>query len=64
MTPEHKAWIDNASLETLLRKWRFAPAGDPLLANDTGTYFSKVMFAMRDKDNAAWVRASKNIGWG
>ena len=63
MTPEQKAWIDDASLEALLRKWRFAPSGDPLLQGETGEYYSQVMFAKRDADNAAWVRASKSVGW-
>ena len=63
MTPEQKAWIDSASLETLLENWRFAKSGDPLLQGETGEYYSKVMFARRDADNAAWVRASKSVGW-
>jgi hypothetical protein len=63
MTPEQKAWIDNASLRDLLEQWRFAKSGDPLLFGECGVYFSKRMFAMRDADNAAWVRASKSIGW-
>ena len=63
MTPEQKKWIDEASLETLLSKWRFAKVGDPLLQDDTGQYFSKVMFAKRDADPDAWTRASKSIGW-
>lgn len=63
MTPEQKAWIDSAGLETLLSKWRFAKSGDPFLQGDTGEYFSKIMFGMRDADNEAWVRASKSVGW-
>jgi hypothetical protein len=58
------AWIDGASLEQLLSKWRFAPSGDPLLQGEVGEHFSKTMFAKRDADNAAWVAASKSIGWG
>ena len=30
MTDEQKRWIDNASYEELLRKWRFTPSGDPI----------------------------------
>lgn len=26
---ELKNWIDNATYQELLRKWRFSPSGDP-----------------------------------
>ena len=64
MTPEQKKWIDEADLDTLLREWRYAPMGDPMMAGETGEYYSKVMFSKRDKDPAAWVAASKRAGWG
>jgi hypothetical protein len=61
---EMKSWVDNADYEQLLRKWRFAPVGDPLLQGDMGDYFSKVMFAKRDEvGNAVHVATSKHIGW-
>ncbi len=63
MTPEQKTWIDEASLVDLLYTWRFSKTGNPLLQGECGTYFSKVMFAKRDADHDAWVRASKQIGW-
>jgi hypothetical protein len=63
MTEEQKRWIDNASYETLLRKWRFAPVGDPMFQGEDGAYYSKVMFAKRDAAPDAAVRASKNVGW-
>jgi hypothetical protein len=63
MTKEQKTWIDNATLEDLLSKWRFAPSGDPMLQGEYGEYYSKVMFGKRDADNAAWVAASKFVGW-
>jgi len=64
MTPTQKEWIDNASYEALLRRWRFAPVGDPMLQGDTGDYYSKVMSQRRaevgDEEHTA---ASKRIGW-
>jgi len=61
MTPGQKEWIDNASYETLLRKWRFAPSGDPLLQGDTGQYFAKKMG--EKKQTCDHVQVSKNVGW-
>ena len=63
MTKEQKDWIDNASIFELLFRWRFKPAGDPIFQGETGTYYSDVMFRKRDEDNAAWVSASKTMGW-
>lgn len=64
MTDADKHWIDIQPLETLLQHWRFAEPGSRLVSGDTGVYYSKVMFNKRDADNAAWVRASKIVGWG
>ena len=55
-------WIDNASLEELLYKWRFAEVGSPYFIGEVGEYYSKVMFAKRQQDEAAWVAASKSLG--
>ena len=63
MTDEQKAWIDNASIRELLCKWRFASVGDPFFQGDVGDYYQKVMTAKKSADNAAWVAASKSIGW-
>ena len=57
-----KSWIDNASYESLLSKWRFAPAGDPYFQGETGDYYKKVMCEKRDANPAAAVSASKRIG--
>jgi hypothetical protein len=38
-----KDWIDNASYEELLRKWRFMPAGDPFFMGGVGGYYVKRM---------------------
>lgn len=62
MTPDQKRWIDSASYEQLLEKWRFAPVGDPMFQGDTGDYYSDVMSQKRS--SCDHVQASKNIGWG
>jgi hypothetical protein len=63
ITQDQKAWIDSASYEELLRKWRFAPAGEPLFVGDVGEYYSKKMTERRDEDETASILASKRIGW-
>ncbi len=63
---EMKAWIDNATYEQLLGKWRFTPTGSPWFARDTGMgdYYSKAIAAkQKEVGNAECVRASKAIGW-
>ena len=57
-----KRWIDDASYEELLRKWRFASVGDPYFQGETGTYYSNVMAQKRMAVDH--VAASKRIGWG
>jgi hypothetical protein len=64
MDDEIKNWIDNASYEQLLSKWRMASAGSPFFQGETGDYYSKVMAEKRKSvGNAEHVRASKSIGW-
>lgn len=65
MTPEQKAWIDNAPFAELLRRWRFPVAEeDSIFQDGAGKYYSKVMFGMRDEDPSEWTRVSKIVGWG
>lgn len=65
MTEEElKAFIDNSSYYTLLKKWRFADLGDPIFTGPLGEYYQTVMFDKRDKvggDEACQI--SKAIGW-
>jgi hypothetical protein len=64
MTEEIKAQIDAMDYHSLLRRWRFAPVGDPFFQGETGEYYQKRMDAKREEvghDEA--VRASKQIGW-
>ncbi len=63
MSPEQKQWIDNASYETLLSKWRVAPFGDQMFQGDAGAYYAKVMFEKKAALADNGVSASKNIGW-
>lgn len=59
-----KEWIDNASYEDLLRRWRFAPDGDPMFQGDTGDYYTIIMAKKRiEIGDAGHTQASKNIGW-
>lgn len=64
MTAQEKEWIDKASTEQLLGKWRFAPVGDEYFQDaERVAYFQKAMQEKRSADPAGWTRASKNLGW-
>ena len=57
-------WIDSASYEALLSKWRFAPSGDPFFQGEIGKYYGDVMARKRSEvGDGAHVAASKSIGW-
>lgn len=62
LTPENKAYIDKLNYEELLRRWRFAPAGDEWFQGETGNYWFKRMKELREQ-GADHVGASKRIGW-
>ena len=58
------AWIDAASYEELLRKWRWAPSGDPFFRGAVGVHYSETMVRRREEVGPAeHVAASKRIGW-
>ena len=60
-----KRWIDNATYEELLRKWRFAPMGDPFFCGEVGRYYEEVMHRKRDEvGQKRHVEASKSLGFG
>lgn len=63
LTPENKAYIDKLGYEELLRRWRFAPVGDPWFRGETGAYWGERMAKLR-AEGADHVGASKRIGWG
>lgn len=57
-------WIDRASYEDLLRRWRQEPSGSPWFAGEVGAYYQEVMARKRaEVGDAEHVRASKAIGW-
>lgn len=61
---EMKNWIDNASYEELLRKWRFSPTGSAFFQGEMGNYYEVIMARKRKEvGEAEHVRASKSIGW-
>lgn len=63
MTPDIKQWIDSASYEQLLEKWRTAPVGSPFFQDEAGKYYSKIMKEKREQvGDAAHTAASKSIG--
>ena len=64
MTDAKKAEIDGMSYEDMMRRNRFAPAGDPLFVGECGDYFLKVMSKKREEVGpTAHTAASKRIGW-
>lgn len=65
MTAAQKAYIDNASYETLLREWRFQKLGSVSFEGERGEYFEKVMFTKREVMGPEAARAaSEAVGWG
>lgn len=59
---ERKEWIDSASYEELLRRWRHAPVGDPMFQGEVGNHYKDVMHRRRDEEPDGGVGASKRIG--
>lgn len=64
MTPKEKQWIDKATYEELLERWRFAPPGTAWFIGETGKYYESIMQRKREEigPNQA-AAASKRIGW-
>ena len=61
MNERIKQWIDAATYQDLLGKWRFASVGDPMFQGEIGEYYSKVMAEKRK--TADHIQVSKNVGW-
>ena len=59
---EGKAWIDGASYEELLYRWRFGPIGSPWFVGKLGEYYKKVLAAKRNAESNPGC-VSKRIGW-
>ena len=61
---EMKQWIDNASYEALLGKWRLA-TGSLFFQGEIGDYYIEAMRRKRvEVGDTEHTRASKAIGWG
>lgn len=58
-----KQKIDALSVQELLSVQRFAPVGDPRFQGEEGQYRMARLAELRSQDNAAYVSASKSIGW-
>jgi hypothetical protein len=56
-------FINNATQYDLLKRWRFAPSGDPIFQGDVGDYFMRRQRELRSKDPAGYTAASKRLGW-
>lgn len=63
LTSENKKAIDGQNYARLLAKWRFAPPGEAWLQGETGKYWGDRMAELRDKDPAAAVQISKDLGF-
>ena len=59
-----KAWVNQASYEELLSKWRFASIGDPFFSTpEVSEYFHQHLIEKRRETTDDGVAASKRIGW-
>lgn len=59
---ETKRAIGSMSYKEMLRRWRFAPIGDPLFQGESGEYFRQKMVEKRAAEqNPATV--PKRIRW-
>ena len=60
-----REWIDNASYEELLSRWRNAPFEDTIFTGDLGAHYKETMRVKGDKAGIdERIRVSKKIGWG
>ena len=61
--PENiKQEIDNMNYYELLKKWRFAPSGDPILSGQLGEYFLNKMSYEKEQEKDP-SKISKLVGW-
>ena len=55
--------INDMNYEQMLRKWRFAPIGDPLFQGEAGDYFAEVMKTKKSQlTDWKQARISKKVG--
>lgn len=65
MTLEEKVWIDAATYEQLLFRWRFGKLGNCIFVGESADYYANRMKELRDQPGGqeCHVAASKAIGW-
>lgn len=63
LTDKLKREIDAIPYEGLLRRWRFAPAGDEMFQGESGIYWAQRVQEFRTKNPEQAIRASKKAGW-
>jgi len=57
-------WIDAATYQQLLERWRNAPCGDHMMIGEIGDYFVRVLREKRGQlTHNEQVTVSKRIGW-
>lgn len=57
-------WIEKASYEELLYKWRFSPAGDPFFIGKIGDFYQDRMNKLKiETPIEEQVSISKKVGW-
>lgn len=65
INPQIKQSIDEMSVEEMLRRLRYAPAGDPMFLGPAGTYFHQVFQVKRASlPPGQYPVISKMVGWG
>ncbi len=63
MLEADKNWIEAATYEQLLRRWRHASVGDQMFQGGTGDYYAKVMEEKKQRlPHNEQVNVSKNVG--
>ncbi len=64
MNKKQKSWIDKATYDQLLQRWRFAPISDPIYQAEIGIYYVNVMREKKEElSHDEQVSASKAVGW-
>lgn len=59
-----KMWIDAASYEELLSRWRHVPSGSVWFQGDMGEYYKRKMAERRDAlTHDERVEINKRVGW-
>jgi len=57
-------WIDEATYQQMLTRWREAPCGDQMMLGEIGEYFIEVLRQKRNQyTHDQQVMISKRIGW-